>query len=163
MNIAQNFQPGPIQARNDLTLDAFDCEIYYGGRWVSLNDMVNYQVAADSFSDRSQSRRRVTATSPVYDGTFEVHSVLENVTEQISVRIYGQSQNEVTENFLLLRDAFAQTRYNVRLRLSDHLETWLCMPAEWNLDRTHVYVHNCQAVMKLSIPRFPNPTYEVIM
>ena len=159
-----DFQNGPVKVYNELTLTNFDVEVSTpGSKWVSLNDHFSYRTTAESFKQQTQQRRRITVQSPIYDGTYEVHSVKENIEETIEVYVLGQSQNEVTENILNLLSYFEQPRYSIRKRLDDHRETWLCMPAEYNIDRSHVNAHNTRATVTFTIPRFPAVTYEVIL
>lgn len=157
------FQSGGISVRDDKGLTDFDVEVSDGVNWVTLNDHVNYRVGVEGLGLHAQTRRKITTTSPYYDGTFVVHSTLENVEENITVQVFGASQNQVTENLLYLIELFSQDAYNVRLRLDDHLETWACQPADYSIDRTHVYAHNAMALVKLVVSRFPTPSYEVIL
>jgi hypothetical protein len=157
------FQPGGITVFNEIGLGQFDVEISTGTRWYSLNDHLNYRLGAESFPESTVARRRITATSPVYDDTFEVHSVKESVQEKIVVHVLGASQNQVTENLLALEEWFGQFRYNIRRRMGDHMETWLCRPAEWSTDRSHINAHNLRAKMTLTVPRFVKVSYEVIL
>lgn len=143
--------------------DSFNIEVSYGDRWISLTDMINFKVAAGNFGQKSQQRRRIEANSPFYDGTYLIHSTLENITEEMAVMVYGESQNHVTENLLLLEELFSQPEYQVRILFGNHRETWYCTPADWSIDRSHVFMHNTMAIMTLQIPRLPRTTAEVVM
>jgi hypothetical protein len=158
-----DFQPGPVTVYPELTLSNFDVEISNGTKWVTLNDHFKYRVGAESFKQQNHPRRRISVTSPIYDGTFETHSVKENVDETVEVFVVGQSNNEVTENLLSLIDLFEQSRYSIRRRFDDHRETWSCLPAEYNVDRSFVNAHNVRAVVTFNFPRFPAVAYEVIL
>jgi hypothetical protein len=155
------YQGGPIRPLQDTGLSYLDVEVSFGIPWVSLNDHVNYTMAVEGFGEHSYQRRRTTATSPYYDGTFLVHSTLENVTEAMSVYVLGTSANHVTENLMLLEEVFSQDAYSLRITMDDHRETWSCMTADYSIDRGHVNMHNNRATMKLSIPRLPRVSYEV--
>lgn len=155
-------QRGSWSMQPQFGLTDFDIEISWGSNWISLNDHVSYRVSGDTFSDRSQTRRRQTVNSVFYDGTYETHSVLENIQETVGVYILGSDQNVVTEGILALEDYFGQSVYNLRVSQDNHRETWLCQPAEWTTDRAQVNAHNIRATMKFAIPRFPKVTYEVI-
>lgn len=157
------YQNGPVQVHNQREMSEFDVEVSYGAEWVSLNDQLNFRVAVEGFGNKTQTRRRITAASPYYDGTFVIHTTQENVEEAISVWVYGTSQNHVTENLLMLETLFDQATYNIRVRMDDHQETWLCWPADYSIDRSHVMAHNVMALMKLTITRMPAVSYEVIL
>lgn len=163
MNDFQPFQNGPTRVYTELGLTNFDVEVSNGSLWVSMNDHFRYVVGADSFRDQAQTRRRITVNSPIYEGTYEVHSVRENVEETLTVFVIGQSNGEVTENMLNLIYLFSQTQYNLRRRLNDHIETWRCMPADYTIDRSHVNAHNSRAHLTFTIPRLPDATHEVVL
>ena len=158
----ENYQQGPVRpVTKDLSMEYFSIEVSYGNVWVSLNDHVNFRVAVDGFGEKAYQRRRTTATSPYYDGTFLVHSTMENVQEGVTVYVTGASQNHVTENLLLLEEIFSQDSYLIRQQMDDHVETWSCQAADYTITRGHIEMHNVRATMKLSIPRLPKVTYEV--
>lgn len=162
------YQPVPFQkgvavkAPAPLFKDTFGVEITYGAAWVDLNDYLNFRVAVDSFGSKAQTLRRITTTSPYFDGTFLVHSTRENVTEGITVWVYGVSQNHVTENLLQLEELFSQPAYRIRVRMDDHMETWTCQPCDYTIERTHVYMHNTMAAFKAQVPRMPRALYESV-
>ena len=143
------------------TLTNFSVEISYGTTWISLTDHRRFYMSSEDFGDKSQSLRRITAQSPYYEGTYLVHAVRENVTETISVYVLGSSQNQVTENILLLEELVSQFSFRVRLTLDDHVETWKCQQADYTIQRGHVLMHNGRAMMRLSINRLPDVAYEV--
>jgi hypothetical protein len=157
------FQRGTTYVPSEYSLDDFDTEISYGTGWVSLNDLVNYRVSAEGFGSSTYQRKRVTADSPFYDGEFYLHSTIGNVTETIGVMVHGYSQSHVTENINALVAYFSQPSYRVRKRMDDHMETWSCQPADYSVDRSHVYMHNCMAVVKLDVQRHPKVTWEEVL
>ena len=157
------FQIGSTNVSPDYTLQGFDVEVSYGATWVSLNDQITYRIRAEDFGNSAYQRRRITTDSPYYDGTFYLHSTLENVQESVAVQVMGYSPNHVTENINSLIYYFSQDSFNLRKRLDDHIETWLCQPADYGIDRSHVLMHNNIAVVKFSVPRSPKVSYEVVM
>jgi hypothetical protein len=142
-------------------LDNFNIECQFGQTWYSLSDGLRFYVSPEDFGTKSQVHRRVTAQSPFYEGTYLIHAVRENITEQITVGVLGVSQNDVTENLLLLEDMVSQPSFLLRLTMGDHRETWSCQTADYSMERGHIMMHNCRAMMKLSVPRLPDVTYEV--
>ena len=157
------FQRGTTYVPDDYDLDDFDTEVSYGNSWVSLNDHVNYRISAEGFGQSSYQRERVTARSPFYDGEFYIHSTFGNVTEHVEVFVRGYSQSHVTTNVNSLVAYFSQPSYNIRKRIDDHMETWSCQPADYSIDRSHVYMHNCMAVAKFEVIRFPKVTWEEVL
>lgn len=157
------FQPGPLQVHNDTPMEQFDVTISYGVEEISLNDGANFRMAASDWGNKQQTLRRIEVESPYYDGTYPVHSTKGNVNENISVYVYGFSQNHVTENLLLLEELFNQDTYTITVRMDDHLETWNCWPADYAVERSHVFMHNGMAVFKAVVPRHPKVSYEAIL
>src|SRR5690348_4876758 len=136
------YQNGALIGVNDNRLRSFNLEISYQDQWVSLNDHARYVVTSEGLGNSQTTRKRETVTSPFYDGEYEVHSVKENVKETIGVYVLGQSQSMLTENILLLVDAFEQSVYNLRLTLDEHREVWICNSADYSIDRSQVNAHN---------------------
>lgn len=154
----------PAQDRRvpSLKLPNFSVEISYRSQWIDITDHANYRIDPSDFGTSNTQWRRITATSPHYEGSYDIHAVRDNVTEQITITIYGQSQNHVTENILLLVDAVSQPQWRLRMTVQDHRETWVCQRADYAIIRSHVFLHNTMAQMKLSIPRHPRVSYEVV-
>lgn len=142
---------------------SFDFEVSYGQEWVSLHDVENYKISADEYGNEQTQIRRIQAASPFYDGTFTLHTTKESVTESFGVYVYGQTQNEVTENILRLKDLLEQFRFQIRIRVGNHRETWYCESADYSVDRSHVYLHNNMAVVKVQVPRLPKKTEEIVL
>lgn len=143
--------------------EQFAAEISYGLEWVSLHDHFNFKIAAADFGSKSVQHRRREVSSAFYDGTFLIHSTKENVTEQVGIYVYGQSQNDVIENLAMLEELFTQFQYHLRFRVGDNEETWYCMPADFSIERTHVYLHNNMALFKASVPRKPRSENKLII
>jgi hypothetical protein len=155
-------QLGRVRPHNVAEMEQFDFEIFDGVRWISLNDHLNFVTGADSFSAVSQARQRWTAKSSMYDGEWEVHSVLSQVNETITIDILGADHIQVAENIMWLQEMFTQDVYTCRKTMDAMRETWRCFPAEWGLNRGQTMSHAIRAQMKLSIPRFPKAVYEAV-
>lgn len=140
----------------------FDVEISSGSIWVSVATGNRFYMGAEDFGDKAQVLRRITASSPYYEGTYLVHAVRENVQESLSINVLGASQNHVTENLLLLEELVSQPSFRIRLTMGDHVETWSCQQADYTIQRGHIMMHNTRAVMKISVSRLPAVSYEVV-
>lgn len=144
-----------------MTMEYLDIEVHDGITYLDLNDQYTYRAAAESLAATTQARNRTTVTSSMYDGEWEVHSTLGNVTETIAIYVNGPSQSVVKENIDRVVAAFSQPVYQVRVSLDEDVTYWRCFPAEYSIDRSHVYMHNKMAVVKFQVPRFPKVTSEV--
>lgn len=151
---------GQVLQRDVRELGYFDIEVWEGTRWMSL-ESEGLTVAADSLPAARQGRRYVSAQSAIYDGEWVVHSNLSNVTEQLNFYVETPYQNALDVWLLDVQEVFSQPYYQVRISRGDSVEVWNCFPAEWAIDRGHVYSHNIMAKVSLSIPRLPRVIYEV--
>jgi len=140
----------------------FLVELSIGNQWVAVSDGRDYYMGPEDFGDKAYQMRRITAQSPFFDGTYLVHSVKENVSETLSIHVLGSSQNQVTENILLLEEIINQPSFRIRMTMGDHRETWKCQRADYTIQRGHVMMHSTRAVMKIQVSRFPDVSYEVI-
>jgi hypothetical protein len=152
----------PRVERQPEHLDNFEVVISAGNAWYSLTDGSRFYMSAEDFGDKAQVLRRITATSPFFDGTYLIHSTRENVQEMLTIGILGGSQNQVTENMLLLEELVSQPSFRIRLTMGDHQETWLCQSADYTIQRGHINMHNTRAMMRISVPRLPQVSYEVV-
>lgn len=152
---------GEKAPHSDDSLTNFDVEISSGSLWVSVATGSRFYMGVEDFGDKAQVLRRISASSPFYEGTYLVHAVRENVQETLSINVLGASQNHVTENLLLLEELVSQPSFRIRLSMGDHVETWSCQQADYTIQRGHIMMHNTRAVMKISVSRLPTVSYEV--
>lgn len=142
-------------------LDYFDIEVFTGSRWMSLNDHVNYIVGSTSLGETSQTFSKITSKSSMYDGEWVVHATKDNVNETIQVYVLGATHSAVEDNRTIAINAFTQLSYNIRVSVGNHVETWRCFPADYNLDRGHIMAHNFRETLTFSVPRYPNVVREI--
>jgi len=140
-----------------------DIEVHDGLSFLDLNDRYVYRATSESLQAATYGRNRTVVTSSMYDGEWEVHSTLSNVTENIAVYVNGVDQSVVGEYIQRVVDAFSQHVYQVKVTMGTESTYWRCFPAEYSIDRSHVYLHNRMAVVKFQVPRFPKTTTEVRM
>jgi len=139
-----------------------DVEVFDGVAWFSLNDHYNFILSSRSLESSAQGRRNHTVQSEMFDGEFVVHSTLSNVMETIEVYVMGADQMMVGDNIERLVAAFSQSMYNVRRTFGQDVETWRCWPAEYQIQRGHVNIHNRRATVTFNVPRFPKVSREVM-
>jgi hypothetical protein len=147
----------------DPGFQSFQLAIDWGGRWLDLNDKLNYEVGGEFMSQSSVTWRKVQVTSPVTEGSYTVHAVREMVTEQVQLYVRGANQFEMQLNIKRLEELFGRLDYRLRLDFDDYRETWSCQTAEYTYERSRVYAHNGMAVFTASVPRFPTVAVERIV
>ena len=155
-------RPDPEELVPDFA-EPFQVTVSRGTEWVPLVRPPSMWVSPDGLGQTSQSWRREEAQSRFYHGTFTLHATKDNVQETISVYITGESQNDVTEEIMLLEELFSQLTYQIRVQFGNHRETWYCQTADWQTERTHVLLHNTMAKMSFSVPRLPDTSKEIIL
>lgn len=140
----------------------FDLEIQRADdTWLSLNDGINYKVAADSFETSAIQYRRTEVTSPYVGGSFLVHAVPQNAMETVQVYCYGASFFAAQTNVTNLINAIAQLRYQVRKSVADTVYTYSCYTADYSVTGSNVYVASKMIPVTLQIPRLPQVSIEV--
>ena len=162
MSGASEYQDGAVRSRGGHMLKNFNFEVSWNNSWVSLNDHLRYTMSAEGFGVQQVTRRRMTVTSPFFDGEYETHSVRENVKEEVQIYVTSPSQSQLVEEILLLEDIFTQSVYNARKTLDEAREVWICQSADYTIDRSHIQAHNCRAVFTAQIPRLPAVKHEAV-
>lgn len=160
--IYRHISMDPPEVQEDFR-DTFRVTVSNGEEWVDISDGFDFWVSPEGFGNRQVSWRKEEAQSRYYDGTFLLHATKDNITENVTVYVRGESQNDVTENILMLKDLFSQLSYRVRVQFGNHRETWYCQTANWTEERSHVLMHNSMAKLSFTIPRLPRTTEEIIL
>lgn len=154
-------QPPPEQETR--FRDTFSVDVSSGLEWVNLTDEITFWVSPEGFGQQQITWRREESVSRFYHGSHLVHATMDNVSENLSVYIRGETQNEVTEMIMMLEEIFSQPSYRVRVQFGDHRETWHCQTADWQVDRGHVHMHNHMAKMTFRVPRLPQTSKEIVL
>lgn len=143
------------------SLDYMAVEISYGSRWVNINDNEKYQISSDGTRDSTtKSWRKTVADSPILGGNYLVHAVPDMVNEQVTVRVSGDSQTDLADNYFTLIELFEQIDYRVRWTFNEYREYWRCQLADAVMSRNQVWTHNQLAVVSFTVPRYPDVTRE---
>lgn len=137
-------------------------EFSWRGEWFTVEyPEAGYRVHADSFAQRATEWRRSTATSPIMDGDVLVHATKGMVAHQIGVYVSGEDQSELTERILALEEVLSQFSFRMRFTKDSIRETHLCqLPTNFSVEGGHVLMHNNMAIVRATIPAYPDPTTE---
>jgi hypothetical protein len=155
------FQDGN-KAVNDFEL-SFDAQISYSGLWFSINDHFTYRVTPDGFGSFDVTYRRRTVNSPFFAGDYQTSAVPEMVKRSWSVRVFGDDAGDLQQNATDLISWFTQDSYNLRYRVNEYQETWLCETADYSVDYSQVNAHNNQMVVKFAFSSHPTVSRDFIL
>lgn len=123
--------------------------------WINLDDHQNYIVASDSFGSSATTWRRNQVTGPYVAGKFTVSAVPDQVTENVSVYVLGESQTELQLNLANLIDAASQPAFELQWSVDNAVYVWQCDCADYTIDFVNANLFARQLLVKLSIPRNP--------
>lgn len=123
--------------------------------WLDVNDHYGYELEADTLNNRQVSHRKQEVQHPYVPGTFVVSSVAENVTETVSIWVRGQSHYEMGQRIAALEDAFSQLQYYMEWIVENHLTTWFCQVADYQINTQREYRHARVAKFVAQVPRYP--------
>jgi hypothetical protein len=133
----------------------FTCRITGPDGWLNLDDHENYIVGSDSFAASAMQWRRNQVTSPYVAGKFTVGAVADQVTENVTVYVLGESQAELQINLANLIDAVSQVAFELSWTADNTSYTWSCDSADYTIDFINANLFARQLAVKLQIPRNP--------
>lgn len=155
--------PGALVTYEDFDL-SLGIEVSYAGLWRSLNDRVHYVTMVDGFGVIEQTHRRKTVSSDFYAGDYTVRAVPESVKRTWKVLVQGSNQTDLESAVWDdLVPWFRQDVYNVRVMKNEVVETYQCEKADYAIDQSHVYLHNCRAVVSLTFSSRPTVSREILL
>lgn len=123
--------------------------------WLDLADGALFDLEATTFDSQSVTWRKQEATSPWVEGSFVTSAVREDVTENLSVYVYGESRSEHMRMRKALTDALGQLTYRILVRVEETAVYWDCEPADYSITTSREFLHATMCVVKAQIPRKP--------
>lgn len=156
------FQEGAVVQPSDFDL-SIDADISYAGLWYSLNDHRHYRLMADAFGQYDQTHTRKTVKSNFYAGDYTVRAVKDSTKRTWKVLVNGVDQSDLEQAAQNLIDWFSQDYYNVREKQNEVVTTMLCEKADYNVDASHVYAHNCKRLVSLNFSVNPTVSREIVL
>jgi hypothetical protein len=131
------------------------CRVSTDSGLLEINDGVTFKLDADSTAQRQVQWRRQQVQSPFVHGTFTVRAVMDNVTEIISVLVYGSSNTDLREQLRRLTEAFSQMEYTITWIVDDDTYAWRCTPADYQIDTRREFQHAKMAKATFQVSRYP--------
>lgn len=136
--------------------EPFACRITGpNNNWINLDDHENYITAADSFGSSATQQRRSQVTGPYVAGKFTTYAVPDQVTENVTIYVLGDSQTVLQANLANLIDAVNQLYFQLVWSVGETSYTWDCDCADYTIDFVNTSMFARQLSVKLSIPRNP--------
>jgi hypothetical protein len=127
--------------------------------WVELDDEENgYVLAAESFGERSVTHRKTEITSEFVGGSYVTRSVREQITETLSLYVYGINAMQLDDRIDVVTDALEQLNYQMVVRFGNSQETYTCSPADYTVTTKQEFRHATMAQIKATVPRLPATT-----
>jgi hypothetical protein len=133
----------------------FHCRITGPYGWINLDDHQNYIVAAESFAASATTWRRTQVTGPYVAGKFTVSAVPDQVTENVTIYVLGESQTEMQINLANLIDAVSQPAFELQWSADNAVYIWQCDCADYTVDFVAANLYARHLAVKLQIPRNP--------
>lgn len=90
-----------------------------------------YYIQRNGFGPGEVSHRRVQAESPYVAGKMLVHSVKDQQTGTLKIRVEGSSQSQLYSRMETLAEAFEQFSYTLSLYINGVLYSYQCDAADY--------------------------------
>lgn len=128
--------------------------------WLSLNDGDTFRLEAEALNEVRRSSRRQEVTNAYVNGTFLIHSVIDNVTENVSALVYGTDHLVLEAALQAAIQAFEQPSYRVYCEIDGLCQVWTCFAAsEITVSTQKEFRHSRLAKITFQVPRLPDVTY----
>jgi len=135
----------------------------YPGGWLDINDHLGYELHADTLSGSQMRHRRQTASSAYLPGEFTITAVPENVDENVSVWVTGDTHHQMMQNLYQLQDAFSQLMFVMSWVIEDHAFWWSCQVADYQIQTQRELWHAKRTRITATVPRAPTVYYEQVI
>lgn len=127
--------------------------------WLFLTSQP-YRLHADCFSETSGTMRKSMATSEYLAGEYVVNAIPGLVTETVAVWVEADSPLGLHRARAELIAALTQIEYVAVKRVGDVEEIWRAQAADWTVNSPKELTHATRCIVRASVPRHPNATYQ---
>lgn len=157
------FQQGPLSTQAT-RLRHVDVEINFNNQWISLNDHYRYELHTQGFGKKSVTQRRKKVSSEFFSGEFTVNEAEANTDERLSIWVKALSQFELMERKDFLVACFKQNPFILRTTINEVRTTSVSSgSADIVIDQSHIFLHNCRALVEVSYSLLPGEEMELIL
>jgi hypothetical protein len=127
----------------------------YTGTWLDVNDGTNYKIGKGSFEESSTTFRRDEVTNPFVEGKFTVNALRENVSEKLSIHVFGVDSITVKNNVTALINAVKANNFLIESSVGNAKQIWLCFASDYSVNTQLEYLHARRALVNISVTRYP--------
>lgn len=117
-----------------------------------------YRLEATTREERQVSFRKQEVTSPFVEGSYLITAVRENVVENVSLYVYGDSQVQMDQRLEAVLERLEVPRYRMYWRSDGVEERWDCQAASYTVRTQREFQYAKMALVKAQIPRLPRIT-----
>lgn len=117
-----------------------------------------YEIVEDGVNPGERTWRRTTVTSPFVDGVYEVHSVLDGATAEVTVRCLGATWADVQARYAALLAAVEVPSWLLEIEVDGVSYAYRASRADSVAGLQTIEVEHAFRTVSLSIPVQPTPT-----
>lgn len=121
---------------------------------LDIHDGLNYVITNRLFGG-SVSYQRNQVSSPYVDGDVTVTRRRPNVSENISIHVYGSDHASMATNVSALIAAFSQDSFNIGVTVGNQLYQYQCEAADYQMEWDQAKMHSTQTTVNFQLPRRP--------
>jgi hypothetical protein len=127
----------------------------YTGTWLDINNGTSYKIGKGSFEESSTTFRRDEISSPFVEGKFTVNALRENVSEKLSVHVFGADTIAVQNNVTALINAVKSNQFLIQVTVGNAQQIWLCFASDYSVNTQLEYLHARRALVNVTVTRYP--------
>lgn len=117
-----------------------------------------YELHPDTAANQEINWRKQEAANQFVEGSFTTSAVRENVIEDLSIWVNGDTQDEVVQRQFELVGRLGQRKFTITLELAGVTQVWTCFPAACTVQTKHEYLHAPTTLVTAKVPRLPKRT-----
>ena len=130
------------------------CRLTTPNGWLEVNGG-KYRLSADAFNSSATTWRRREASNPFVEGTWTVSAVRENISEQLSVWVRGDTPEQTSACVQELLDALAQRNFGIEVAFDSVTRFYTCFVADAQVSMTGPMRVARMAQVTAEVPRHP--------
>jgi hypothetical protein len=131
------------------------CFVEVAEGWLDINDGHLFVLHADTRQTWTQTLRRQQTSSPFVAGTFTVNETPEDVMEQVSVIVTGDTHHDMETAKDRLIEALQASAYRMVFGVEDTVEVWRAKAADVTVSSSQPLMFARKCIVAAQVPRHP--------